>query len=158
MVSGIRSPFSVARTMTNCPGRAARATRSAAIFIWKMFSASLRFSTILNIFLVLGVFYKLVNIFSLSWVDSILAAFELISSSISSLLSYNARIAPYVRGEISVRNTLQNHLNLIYRTHLFRYQSIIALTLMLCIGLTGSFVIMRRRSEYNPSVAVIRSV
>ena len=62
-------------------------------------------------------FYKLVIKFSLS-VGSISVAFEFILGSFSFLLGYNARIAPSVLNEKYPQNTLQNQLELIYRTYL----------------------------------------
>ena len=53
--------------------------------------------------------------------DSISVAFEFILGSFSFLLGYNARIAPSVRNEKYPQNTLQNQLDLIYRTHLFYF-------------------------------------
>ena len=50
--------------------------------------------------------------------DSISVAFEFILGSFSFLLGYNARIAPSVRNEKYPQNTLQNQLDLIYRTYL----------------------------------------
>ena len=44
IVSGMRSPCSSARTMTNCPGCAERATRGARTFISQMPSARSLFS------------------------------------------------------------------------------------------------------------------
>ena len=62
-------------------------------------------------------FYKLVNEFAFK-ADSVSVAFEFILGSFSFLLGYNARIAPSVRNEKYPQNTLQNQLDLIYRTYL----------------------------------------
>ena len=63
-------------------------------------------------------FYKLVNKFLLL-IDSISVAFGFISGSFSFLLGYKLALLPSLRNEKYPRNTLQNRLELIYRTYLF---------------------------------------
>jgi hypothetical protein len=52
MVRGILSPFSSARMIRNCPGRAALAMRGAFITIFAIVGFSIVFSRISNIILV----------------------------------------------------------------------------------------------------------
>lgn len=67
-------------------------------------------------------FYKLVNKFLLL-IDSISVAFGFISGSFSFLLGYKLALFSSLRNEKYPRNTLQNRLELIYRTYLFGVQT-----------------------------------